>query len=114
MTNGIVLSVLSAVAQQERITLSERTKAGLQRAKRAGRKLGRKAVEVDLVKVEGYKAEGLGLRAIAAKLGISVNTLQKARGKGWGVRLHQPHSRPLPSASIVTVHLWYSRSSTPD
>jgi DNA invertase Pin-like site-specific DNA recombinase len=97
MTNGIVLSVLSAVAQQERITLSERTKAGLQRAKRAGRKLGRKAVEVDLVKVEGYKAEGLGLRAIAAKLGISVNTLQKARGKGWGVRLHQPHSRPLPS-----------------
>ena len=81
MTNGIVLSVLSAVAQQERITLSERTKAGLQRAKRAGRKLGRNAVEVDLVKVEGYKAEGLGLRAIAAKLGISVNTLQKARGK---------------------------------
>jgi hypothetical protein len=36
-----VLSVLSAVAQQQRITLSERTKGGLQRAKRAGRKLGR-------------------------------------------------------------------------
>jgi DNA invertase Pin-like site-specific DNA recombinase len=45
MTNGIVLSVLSAVAQQERITLSERTKAGLQRAKRAGRALGRRAVK---------------------------------------------------------------------
>jgi DNA invertase Pin-like site-specific DNA recombinase len=79
MTNGIVLSVLSAVAQQERITLSERTKAGLQRAKRAGRKLGRKAVSVDLAKVERHRASGLGLRAIATKLGISVNTLQKAR-----------------------------------
>jgi DNA invertase Pin-like site-specific DNA recombinase len=82
MTNGIVLSVLSAVAQQERITLSERTKAGLQRAKRAGRKLGRRAVQVDLAKVERHKADGLGLRAIAAKLGISVNTLQRARGRG--------------------------------
>jgi DNA invertase Pin-like site-specific DNA recombinase len=81
MTNGIVLSVLSAVAQQGRITLSERTKAGLQRAKRAGRKLGRRAVEVDMSKVERYRADGLGLRAIATKLGISLNTLQKARGK---------------------------------
>jgi DNA invertase Pin-like site-specific DNA recombinase len=41
MTNSIVLSVLSAVAQQERITLSERTKAGLQRAKRPGESSGR-------------------------------------------------------------------------
>lgn len=81
MTTGIVLSVLSAVAQQERITLSERTKPGLQRAKRAGRKLGRRAVQVDLAKVERYRADGLGLRATAARLGISVNTLQKARGK---------------------------------
>jgi hypothetical protein len=37
---------------------------------------------VDLTKVERYKAEGLGLRAIATKVRISVNTLQKARGKG--------------------------------
>ena len=80
MTNGIVLSVLSAVAQQERITLSERTKAGLQRAKHAGRRLGRKAVEVGLVSVERHRADGLGLRATAAKLGVSVGTLQKARG----------------------------------
>ena len=87
MTNGIVLSVLSAVAQQERITLSERTKAGLQRAKRAGRTLGRRVVEVDLAKVERHRASGLGLRAIAERLGISVNTLQKARGRALRSRL---------------------------
>jgi DNA invertase Pin-like site-specific DNA recombinase len=81
MTNGIVLSVLSAVAQQERITLSERTKAGLQRAKCAGRKLGRRAVEVDIAKVHRLRAEGLGLRVIAVRLSVSVNTLQKARRK---------------------------------
>jgi DNA invertase Pin-like site-specific DNA recombinase len=41
MTNGIVLAVLAAVAKQERITISERTKAGLQRVRRAGVRLGR-------------------------------------------------------------------------
>lgn len=82
MTNGIVLSVLSAVAQQERITLSERTKAGLERTKRAGRTLGRRAVDVDMVRVERLRGDGLGLRAIAAKLGISVNTLRKHAARG--------------------------------
>jgi DNA-binding CsgD family transcriptional regulator len=36
---------------------------------------------VDLARVERCRVDGMGLRAIAAKLGISVNTLQKARGK---------------------------------
>jgi DNA invertase Pin-like site-specific DNA recombinase len=78
----VVISIMATLAEQERIAISERTKAGLQRAKRAGRTLGRRAVKVDLAKVERYRADGLGLRAIAAKLGMSVNTLQKARGRG--------------------------------
>jgi DNA invertase Pin-like site-specific DNA recombinase len=78
MTNGIVLSVLAAVAKQERITLSERTKAGLQRARRAGKRLGRRAVQVDVKTARKLQADGLGLRGIAKKLGISVNTVQRA------------------------------------
>jgi DNA invertase Pin-like site-specific DNA recombinase len=77
----VVISIMATLAEQERIAISERTKAGLQRAKRAGRKLGRKAVDVDLKKVERYKVEGLGLRAIATRMGISVNTLRKAHAK---------------------------------
>ena len=77
MTNGIVLSVLAAVAKQERITLSERTKAGLQRARHAGKRLGRRAVQVDVKAARKLQADGLGLRGIAKKLGISVNTLQR-------------------------------------
>jgi DNA invertase Pin-like site-specific DNA recombinase len=38
MTNGIVLSVLAAVGKQERITISERMKAGLVRARRSGKR----------------------------------------------------------------------------
>ena len=82
MTNGIVLSVLAAVAKQERITLSERTKAGLQRARRAGKRLGRRAVQVDVKIARRLRAEGLGLRGIAKKLGISVNTLQRSLRAG--------------------------------
>ena len=78
----VVISIMATLAEQERIAISERTKAGLQRAKRAGRKFGRRAVEVDISKVERHRADGLGLRAIATKLGICVNTLQRARGKG--------------------------------
>lgn len=82
MTNGIVLSVLAAVAKQERITLSERTKAGLQRARRAGKRLGRRAVQVDVKVAHKLQAEGVGLRGIAQKLGISVNTLQRSLRAG--------------------------------
>jgi DNA invertase Pin-like site-specific DNA recombinase len=78
----VVISIMATLAEQERIAISERTRAGLQRAKRAGRKLGRRAVEVDLTKVQRFRADGLGLRAIAEKLGISVNTLQRARNGG--------------------------------
>src|SRR4051794_39178373 len=77
-TNGIVLSVLAAVAKQERITLSERTRAGLQRARRAGKRLGRRVVEVDVRAAQRLRADGLGLRGIAKKMGISVNTIQRA------------------------------------
>jgi DNA invertase Pin-like site-specific DNA recombinase len=36
-----IIGILAAVAQQERIRISERTKAGLERVRRRGKKLGR-------------------------------------------------------------------------
>jgi hypothetical protein len=36
---------------------------------------------VDLTKVEKLQREGLGLRAIAARMGVCVNSVQRARGK---------------------------------
>src|ERR1035437_5638856 len=43
-----------------------------------GATLGRRPVTVDVAKAHKMRQEGLGLRPIAKKLGISVNTLQKA------------------------------------
>jgi DNA invertase Pin-like site-specific DNA recombinase len=36
-----IIGILAAVAQQERIRISERTKAGLERARKQGKSLGR-------------------------------------------------------------------------
>jgi DNA invertase Pin-like site-specific DNA recombinase len=77
MVNGIVLSVLAAVAQQERLTISERTLAGLKRARKAGKVLGRPLAEVDMKVVEKRRAKGHSLRAIAADLGVSPALLCK-------------------------------------
>jgi DNA invertase Pin-like site-specific DNA recombinase len=73
----VVISIASTLAAQERITISERTKAGLQRAIRDGRTLGRRPTKVNVDRALELQAEGLGLRSIAAKLGVAVNTLQK-------------------------------------
>jgi DNA invertase Pin-like site-specific DNA recombinase len=77
MVTDIVLSVLSAVAQQERLTISERTLAGLRRARRAGKVLGRPSADVDMAKVEKRRAKGESLRSIASDLGVSAALLCK-------------------------------------
>lgn len=78
MMKDVVLAIMATLAEQERISISERTKAGLARARRAGQQLGRRAVRVDVKAARKLQAEGLGLRKVAERLGISVNTLQKA------------------------------------
>jgi DNA invertase Pin-like site-specific DNA recombinase len=69
-----VLAILAAIAKQERVRLSERTRAGLDRARRAGRIGGRPPVVVDRAKVRQLRASGMSIRAIAAKTGIAVGT----------------------------------------
>lgn len=75
-----VIGILAAVAKQERVRLSERTIAGLQRAKAQGRVGGRpKAADnYKLVhRVETMRAEGRSIRQIAATVGASPTTVQK-------------------------------------
>jgi DNA invertase Pin-like site-specific DNA recombinase len=66
-----VLSILATIAKQERIRLSERTIAGLEKAKRAGRIGGRPRLVVNRAKVAQMDADGLTTREIGEELGIS-------------------------------------------
>jgi len=67
-----VISILATVARQERIRLSERVLAGLDRARRAGHTLGRPSI-ADETRIEALKLkkDGFTLNQIAGELGIS-------------------------------------------
>lgn len=79
MFKEAVIGILAAVAKQERVRLSERTMAGLQRAKAQGRVGGRPKVEDAepklVAKIDRLRSDGLSIRAIAAEVGKSSNTV---------------------------------------
>jgi DNA invertase Pin-like site-specific DNA recombinase len=77
MVTDIVLSVLAAVAQQERITISERTLAGLRRPRKEGKVLGRPTADIDMTRVRKRRLQGESLRSIAADVSVSAALLCK-------------------------------------
>jgi DNA invertase Pin-like site-specific DNA recombinase len=66
-----VLAILAVIAKQERIRLSERTIAGLEKARKAGRIGGRPRVVVNRARVAQMDEDGMTMREIADGLGIS-------------------------------------------
>jgi DNA invertase Pin-like site-specific DNA recombinase len=75
-----VIGILAAVAKQERVRLSERTIAGLERARAEGRVGGRPKAEDDLKLMRQFqklKDAGKSVRGIAGELGISPTTVQR-------------------------------------
>jgi DNA invertase Pin-like site-specific DNA recombinase len=65
----VVISIMATLAEQERISISERTTAA--RAKRARKVLGRTPYAVDLVAVGAKQKAGQSLRGIVRDLGVS-------------------------------------------
>lgn len=73
-----VISILATIAKQERIRLSERVTAGLDRARKAGRILGRPTIPEETRKqVLELKANGMTLQQIANELEISKRSVSR-------------------------------------
>ena len=77
MVTGIVLSVISAMAKQERQTLIDRTMAGLRTARRNGKILGRPRRVIDWGTVQSRVAAGESVRSVARSLKVSHSLLLK-------------------------------------
>jgi DNA invertase Pin-like site-specific DNA recombinase len=75
---SLLIAIFSWVAEQERARLIERTKAGLQAARRRGAKIGRPRRRVDLDRARELRGEGQSLRAVAKDLGVGYATLCRA------------------------------------
>jgi DNA invertase Pin-like site-specific DNA recombinase len=84
MFREAVISILAVIAKQERVRLSERTIAGLQRARERGRIGGRPRVNCEPSEVLRLKRDGKNLAQIALLLNVSRSTiyrvLQHSRG----------------------------------
>lgn len=72
-----VISILAVIAKQERVRLSERTKAGLAIARSKGRQIGRPRLNTDPTEIANLRAKGLSLRAIGRELGISEGSVRR-------------------------------------
>ena len=72
-----VISIMATLAQQERLNISERTRAGLRRVKAQGIVLGRPRAAVDVAKVRSRHSKGESLREIARSLKVSPALLVK-------------------------------------
>jgi DNA invertase Pin-like site-specific DNA recombinase len=72
-----VISIIATVAKQERVRLSERTRAGLAIARSKGRRIGRPRLTVEQAEIARLRATGLSLRAIGRSLRISEGSVRR-------------------------------------
>jgi DNA invertase Pin-like site-specific DNA recombinase len=72
-----VVSIVATLAKQERVRLSERTKAGLAVARSKGRIIGRPRLKVQPAEIAALRSRGLSLRAIARSLGVSEGSVRR-------------------------------------
>jgi DNA invertase Pin-like site-specific DNA recombinase len=75
-----VIGILAAAAKQERVRLSERTIAGLERARAQGRVGGRPKTADDAATMKAFRKlskSGLSVRKIAVEMIVSPTTVQK-------------------------------------
>lgn len=77
MFREAVISILAVIAKQERVRLSERTIAGLKRARAQGRVGGRPRAGCDLNNIYRMKSEGKTVAEIAQELKVSRATVYR-------------------------------------
>lgn len=77
MFRDAVISILAVIAKQERVRLSERTLAGLARARAQGRVGGRPKVVCDVRKLHRLRASGQSLASIGRECRLSKTTVAR-------------------------------------
>jgi putative DNA-invertase from lambdoid prophage Rac len=76
--------MLGVFAEFEREIIRERIIAGQQRARAQGKRIGRRSVidEAMRVRAARFRSDGLSLRDIGGRLNVSAATILKALGAG--------------------------------
>jgi DNA invertase Pin-like site-specific DNA recombinase len=77
---SLLIAIFSWVAEQERSRLVERTKAGMEQARRRGSRIGRPPIRLDDHELRRLRSQGLSVRQIADTLGVGSSTIQRHLG----------------------------------
>ncbi len=75
---ALLLVIFAWVAEQERGRMIERTIAGMARARREGKSIGRPEKAIPMTLARSLRAEGLSVRAVARRLKVPATTLRRA------------------------------------
>ena len=78
ISGRMVMTVLGAVADMEKSVIRERITAGLNRARRQGKQLGRPEREVDVERAMALLSQGRSQRSVAMALRVPRSTLRRA------------------------------------
>ena len=75
----MMFQMLGVFSEFERSMIQDRVKAGLERARSQGKRLGRPPVPpITVDKIKSLREEGMSLRKIAKKMGVSVGKVHQA------------------------------------
>lgn len=100
----LVFTVLGAVAELERSLIAERVRAGLRNARAKGKRLGRPPVLVSASQIARLRAQGLGWKPIARRLGVGVGTVLRAADES-GLRGSEIPTRSAAPSLAVSAHV---------
>jgi len=76
--NGrLIFGIFASLAEFERELTKQRVLLGLERARENGKRLGRPGLKVDLEKLNELHSNGLSLRQIGRKMGVSRETVRR-------------------------------------
>ena len=77
-----MFTIVAAIAKLERDIICERVKSGMRRAKAEGKRVGRPKAKVDRTRISRMRREGMSLRSIATRLGVSEATVRRCVKRG--------------------------------
>jgi DNA invertase Pin-like site-specific DNA recombinase len=82
MFKEAIIAILGTIAEQERVRICQRVRAGLARAKekgtRSGRPIGRPRAVFSRDQVQALRDQGLSWQEIARRTGTSVGSVRRA------------------------------------
>lgn len=93
-----MFTIIGAMAQLERDIIRERVRAGLERARARGVRLGRPAAEVEPAQIVGLHQQGLSAGDIARRMKCSRSTVRRLLRKARPVSSQPDAAQPEHSA----------------